>query len=1004
VKGTYDDMDVISFDENKSRGWSAIAIFLLAFLPRVFSLDIFLTIDEVKWLTRSEQFLQALLRQDFSATYLSAHPGIINYWLILSGVLIRYLLQFGVTFERAHWSQGLQEFAAVMLFGGTPNLDFLASGRLLFALVTSVCVSVSYLLSRKLFSQRVAFLGAALLALDPFYMAFSRLLVTDALVASFTTLSLLSFIMYLTHRRKWRYVIFSGITAGLAFLTKVPSLVLVPTVGVLAMLTCAFEGRSSSSPRRKNIGQLALALVTWGLIAGLVCLALWPALWVEPLGTIHQLWRGLTSKEIGGRLQFFMGKVTDDPGFWFYWVVALFRLTPLTLLGLLFGASSLMPGSKKPRTSEGVARVTMLMTFVLLFSFSITLEPSKFDRYLLPVFPVVEIIAAMGLCTLVEEVVHRLSHSPNWLGRWATDVGQRRWVAAGCFASLAVQALFALPQHPYYLSFYNPLAGGPSQASRILLVGHGEGLDGAARYLNQKDNASELVVATAFRPGLAPFFRGETVDLRKTHPTDVWPWLRADYVVLNIWELQREGSTQVVSLFRSQKPEHLVKIKGVEYTWIYRNRKNILSQVPSPQYAAGGNLAGKALLLGYDLYEPPARAVESGGMLHVTAYWQCLEAMDQDYSVYIRLKDEAGHTWGQVDDWPVKGLLPTSQWAPGMIVRDDYDVEVLPGTPPGYYRIEVGMYSVDETKGTELLGQWRASQQTVQVVKPTAPPPLERLAIQHPLQVRLGSQIKLVGYNYTSQAVRPGDSIPLTLFWQAEQNVREDDLVLLQLCGEDGKMWALYRDRPANGSYPTTRWSRGEVVRQQLEVRIPADVRSGSYDLAVALADASNGRKTERVALAQLTVEGRPRVFEVPPIQHPLTANLSNRVEFLGYDLPSGEIKAGDTLSLTLYWKAMAEMDTSYTVFVHVLDSENSVWGQRDSLPGEDSLPTTGWLPGEVIVDQYKVPIQPDAQPGQYVIEVGMYQAETGQRLPIINQKGQIVDDRVLLEEVTVQK
>ena len=434
-----------------------------------------------------------------------------------------------------------------------------------------------------------------MLALDPYHIAFSRLLVTDALVASFTTLSLLSFIIYLTHRREWRYVIFSGITAGLAFLTKVPSLILVPSMGALAILTYVFEGRSSSRSGRKGIGQLALALVTWGLTVGLVCFALWPAMWVQPLGTIHQIWRGLTGKEIGGRLQFFMGELTDDPGFWFYWVVALFRLTPLTLLGLLFGLSSLMPGTKKPGTSEGVARVTMLMTFVLLFLLSITLEPSKFDRYLLPIFPVVEIIAAIGLCTLMEDLGHRLRHSKDRLGRWAIDVGQRRWVTAGCFAALAVQALFTLPQHPYYLSFYNPLVGGPSQASRILLVGHGEGLDGAARYLNQKDNAPELVVATAFRPGLAPFFRGETVDLRKIHPTDVWPWLRADYVVLNIWEIQREGSTQMVSLFRSQKPEHVVRIKGVEYTWIYPNRKHILSQVPSPQYdAAGGNLAGKA--------------------------------------------------------------------------------------------------------------------------------------------------------------------------------------------------------------------------------------------------------------------------------------------------------------------------------------------------------------------------------------------------------------------------
>ena len=142
----------------------------------------------------------------------------------------------------------------------------------------------------------------------------------------------------------------------------------------------------------------------------------------------------------------------------------------------------------------------------------------------------------------------------------------------------------------------------------------------------------------------------------------------------------------------------------------------------------------------------------------------------------------------------------------------------------------------------------------------------------------------------------------------------------------------------------------------------------------------------------------------MPPLQHPLEVNLGDKVKLLGYDLDATELKAGGTLALTLYWKALAKMDTSYTVFIHLLDAEAKIWGQRDSLPGNGALPTTGWLPGEVIVDQYKVPIQPDAPLGQYIIEIGMYQAETGQRLAIINQKRQVVEDRVLLEEVTVQR
>jgi len=123
----------------------------------------------------------------------------------------------------------------------------------------------------------------------------------------------------------------------------------------------------------------------------------------------------------------------------------------------------------------------------------------------------------------------------------------------------------------------------------------------------------------------------------------------------------------------------------------------------------------------------------------------------------------------------------------------------------------------------------------------------------------------------------------------------------------------------------------------------------------------------------------------------------------LGYDLDTTFARAGDSLHLTLYWQALTPMDESYTVFTHLLDKDDRIWGQRDNPPKNGTLPTCCWVKGEIIVDEYHVPIQPNAPPDRYVIEVGMYQAETGQRLPIIDQEGQIIDDRVLLEEIAIQ-
>jgi len=955
-------------------------------------------------------------------------------WLIAIGLGFKYL----ILLLRGANPAGFQAFLEQSTFPGYPNADFLVAERLPFALVTSISVVLIYLLVRKLFGSPVAWLAAGLLALDPFYISHSRVVTPDGLLASFMTLSILSFIVYLVCGRSRYYVVFSGFAAGLALLTKVPAVLLIPMVGVLTVATGLWEirklGRPWSQTSLRFLGDLAM----WGGVALLTLFCLWPAMWVAPVGTVQRMVTDMAKDTGGGWHQFFMGRRTQDPGLLFYPVVLLFRTTPLTLIGVVaclvfFPRVSRQHETRNTKHEIGGTPPTLppftirhslfaIGLCILLFTLFISFGTTKFDRFLLPIFPFVDILAALGLYELAKVISASLSRS-HFCSRRICNPPPARWICnpAGAIRdllrlrkpvkaltllTLIVQAGFALPQHPYFLSFYNPLVGGPAQAPQVLFIGWGEAFEQAARYLDEKENTAELKVAAQYPASFGPYFAGQTLAISRMYPTDIWPWLPADYIVFYINGAQRNvPDPDVVSYFRSLELEHTVRTKGIEYAWIYRGPQFILSEAPAPQYPAqadpsGQSLGGKVLFLGYDLYGP----AESGDTLQVITYWQCLEEMNKDYSVYVRLEDEAGHLWGQTDTWPAKGFLPTSQWKAGMIVRDEYSIKILAGTPPGDYRLDVGMYSVLDGGGTRVLGRWEAPQRTVQVVKPLTPPSVESLEIQNPLQKSLMGRVELLGYNLSPTAFRPGDSLPLSLFWRAESNLDQDYFVFLQLQDKGGSDWTLHRERPASDSYPTTLWEQEEVVREQLDVRIPADVPSGRYTLMAGLADAGSGEEVGLAPLAELTVEGHPRTFKVPPIQHPLEANLGDQVELLGYDLDATELKAGDTLSLTLYWKALAEMDTLYTVFVHILDAENKIRGQRDSLPGNGALPTTGWLPGEIIVDQYEVPIQPDVPPGQHVIEIGMYQAETGQRLSVINQEGRRVDDGVLLERVTIQK
>lgn len=105
---------------------------------------------------------------------------------------------------------------------------------------------------------------------------------------------------------------------------------------------------------------------------------------------------------------------------------------------------------------------------------------------------------------------------------------------------------------------------------------------------------------------------------------------------------------------------------------------------------------------------------------------------------------------------------------------------------------------------------------------------------------------------------------------------------------------------------------------------------------------------------------------------------------------------------MTLYWRALAEMGKDYTVFTHLIDEENRIWAQHDSQPQGGRHPTSRWFEGEVVIDQYELILAGDAPPGEYQIEVGMYNWASGERLALVDRNGNVIGDKVLLEKIKV--
>ncbi|MBU1878482.1 MAG: glycosyltransferase family 39 protein, partial [Chloroflexi bacterium] len=132
-----------------------------------------------------------------------------------------------------------------------------------------------------------------------------------------------------------------------------------------------------------------------------------------------------------------------------------------------------------------------------------------------------------------------------------------------------------------------------------------------------------------------------------------------------------------------------------------------------------------------------------------------------------------------------------------------------------------------------------------------------------------------------------------------------------------------------------------------------------------------------------------------PAIQHPLNARFGDGIGLHGYDQ--------DESRLTLYWSALRPLGRDYKVTLRLVDAADQVWGQTDERPVAYLYPTTRWQPGLLLFGEHGVPVQPDTPPGVYTFEVGLYDAETGQRLPVYDEAGQpLPGDRVLLGHLTV--
>lgn len=902
-------------------GLTVLAIFSLALLPRIPSLDVFLTPDELTWAMRSIRFRAALSDGDLAGTLQSEHPGVVTTWIGVAtmpsdGVADWVLSRDDTTMTRMAMAAGPERLARLA--------EFAFMARLPIALVASAFVVAIYLLTKKLFGGQVALLSAILIALDPFFIAHSRLFHLDALVTGFMTLSVLGLLVSLTGRGSYAYLAFSGSMAGLAFLTKSPAFFLAPFAFALTVVM----GLCSRQEKRS---QLMLPFLVWATAAGAVYFALWPAMWVDPVGTIGAVLDEAFKYASAGHTNFFRGEITRYPGNWFYPFALLFRTTPLTLLGAILSTPLLF--RRKQRTS-----LMALLGFAILFATFMSLGTKKFDRYLLPIFPALNIVAAGGFSYATHVVADSLL-------RWRLRGGvKKQWLfAVSILVVLLIQGILALPHHPYYLTYYNPLTGGLSQAPKTMLVGWGEGLDLAAEYLNRKKDAEKLNVATWNLVEFAPLFVGRAYSMKhygkEYDPNDI------DYFVFYLNQVQRNLSSSVLKIYHNRrKPEYVISLHGIDYAWIYPNAR----YVELLEYVESRAQPSDVILL-----STPSLFAENyrGSLPHYVLCGDCSEA--EIAQELMRLSTGHDRVW--------------------YISHPD-----LSGDSDRLIRYQLATHA---TK----LEERSLPHVTVYCYLLPDPPSFRAFDIQ-PSAVHFEGKLMLKGYDFAERTGHWGKDLGIVLEWQASREVEQDYKAFLHLMDEEGRLWGQGDKVILNDALlPTSLWRARERVLDKYSLRLLAGIPPGRYWVEVGVYQTGTGHRLNILDENQAPVGTAYTLKEVEVVRSPLTPSLDDLeiqhqlslelvegLKLLGCNLGAKEVRSGEMMPVTLFWQSLKGIGEDYGLLLQLKDDSGEIWAEGRFPLASEFYPPSQWAAGEVLRGQHYLGVDAKAptMKGEIMINV----------------------------------
>ena len=265
-----------------------------------------------------------------------------------------------------------------------------------------------------------------------------------------------------------------------------------------------------------------------------------------------------------------------------------------------------------------------------------------------------------------------------------------------------------------------------------------------------------------------------------------------------------------------------------------------------------------------------------------------------------------------------------------------------------------------------------------------------------PLDIRFPEGLELLGARVETIEARPGDWIWATLYWRALPNLTDGaPLVYLELFGRGYERIGLQSGYHGRGNYPATLWPVGEIVADRTAVRVIGD--------AVAPVEARLTVKLDETlqAIDIGTVKIIPAHWpeRVEPI-----ATLGDSIELAAAELSTTSAAPGESVDVHLRWQVVAPPGPALLhLFVHLGDPSAQPLAQTDSPVMGDEYPARLWAVGEVFDETVTLTLPDDLPPGDYPVTIGLYDFDSGVRLPLSVDGERLPTDALMIGSLTIK-